>query len=223
MPEATVEGVAFRRKVAGMWETIEKVGIWLYGLAHAWGAPGLFLVALADSSFLSIPQGTDILVVLLCVGASWWRMLYLVMVTVVGSTLGCALLYGVARGGFQRFVKKLETRQMPGLRHSFRRWGSWTVLVASVLPPPTPFKLFVIGAGVCRFPFGRFLIAVGVGRFLRYAFWGALAVAYGEWTADLMQHRLTLLGVVLFLFLVLGLLGFWWMNRLQTNTADPSA
>ena len=40
---------------------------WVYGLALSLGGPGLFVVAFLDSSFISLPQINDLLVVLMVV------------------------------------------------------------------------------------------------------------------------------------------------------------
>ena len=74
----------------------------LYAFARGLGGPGLFIIALADSSFVSVPEGSDILIVVLSIGQSWDRMLYFVTMTVAGSIVGCTLLYLVGRrgGGF---------------------------------------------------------------------------------------------------------------------------
>ena len=75
---------------------------YLYDLVQSIGGPALLLVALADSSFLSIPEGNDILIIALSTGQSWSVMTYYVLMTITGSVIGCSLLYTVGRrgGGF---------------------------------------------------------------------------------------------------------------------------
>ncbi|GAB4240401.1 MAG: hypothetical protein Kow00109_15540 [Acidobacteriota bacterium] len=203
-----------------MWETIKAAAVWLHGVALAWGGPGLFLVALADSSFLSIPEGSDILVVVLSIGASWPRMLYLVGMTVLGSVLGCLLLYAAAQKGLTRVVQRIEGRRMKRLEQAFQMWGWWAVAVPSILPPPTPFKLFVIAAGVFQFPLIRFVLAVAVGRFVRYVFWGALAVTMGERAKDFMKEGLPTVGIVLFVLFCLSCIVWWMFERWQNRFLD---
>ena len=81
---------------------LQTAGLYLYNLALGLGGFGLFALALADSSFLSIPEGNDVLIVVLSTGAGWSAMLYYVAMTVAGSVAGCTLLYWVGRrgGGF---------------------------------------------------------------------------------------------------------------------------
>jgi membrane protein DedA with SNARE-associated domain len=94
---------------------------------------------------------------------------------------------------------------------TYQRWGLWAVLVPSILPPPTPFKIFVLSAGVFKVPFPKFLIAVTAGRSIRYFIWGILAVLYGEWAKGVLEGTLPTVGAVLFVILVLtGTTYFVW-------------
>src|SRR2546426_7871588 len=71
----------------------------IYVLAATMGGPGLFVIAVGDSSFVSIPEGNDILIIALSIGQSWARMSYLVLMTIAGSVVGCTLLYAVGSKG----------------------------------------------------------------------------------------------------------------------------
>ena len=119
---------------------------YFYDFAVALGGPGLFFIALADSSFLSLPEGNDILIVILSAGQTWGKMAYYVSMTTLGSIAGCMILYGLGRRGgpFTRRRLKNRLQTISGL---YRKWGLWMVLVPSILPPPTPFKVFVLSAG----------------------------------------------------------------------------
>ncbi|HVF43078.1 MAG TPA: hypothetical protein VM936_08710, partial [Pyrinomonadaceae bacterium] len=86
-----------------------------------------------------------------------------------------------------------------------------SVLVASVLPPPFPFKLFVITAGVFRLSVVRFAIAVAIGRAFRFFLEGFLAVRYGEQAGELLKRNYPAVGLgfaalVVVIFVVRGLL-----------------
>jgi len=175
----------------------------LYEAALTLGGPGLLVIALMDSSFLSLPEGNDLLIVVLSTGQTWGRISYLVVMTIVGSVMGCSLLYWVGRRGGD-FVKRPPRRErLRQVAATYQRWGLWTVLVPSILPPPTPFKVFVLSAGVFKVPFPKFLLAVTVGRSIRYFLWGILAVLYGEWAKQVLEGSLTTVGAVLLLILVL--------------------
>lgn len=183
----------------------------LYQLVLGLGGPGLFVLALADSSFLSVPEGNDVLIVVLSTGSTWRRMAYYVAMTTAGSVTGCAVLFLVGRRGGRFVERKLKPKRLEQARRLYERWGSFAIIIPSVLPPPTPFKVFVLSAGVFGLSFPRFLMSVLVGRSFRYSMWGVLALLYGEKAKDFLQTHsyrvglavlvLTALGVGLFLII----------------------
>ena len=83
---------------------------WIYGLALAIGGPGLFGIALLDSSFLSLPQINDVLVVLMVTQNTAWMPYYAGMAT-LGSIVGCYAIYYLASKGGDAFVRR---RLRPG-------------------------------------------------------------------------------------------------------------
>jgi len=91
-------------------------------------------------------------------------------------------------------------------------------VIPSILPPPMPFKIFVLSAGVFQMKPGEFLVAVIVGRTIRYFTWGILAVLYGDAVKLYMQQNLNQIGVVLFAFfgLALGLGALYLFRRSRT-------
>jgi membrane protein YqaA with SNARE-associated domain len=117
-------------------------------LALALGGPGLFLVAFLDSSFLPLPGITDVLLVI-TVTRRPAAMLFYVAMTVVGSVVGCLALHYLGRKGGEAFVRKKFTGEK--IEHALatlRRNGVLAVLVPCLLPPPSPFKIFILLAGV---------------------------------------------------------------------------
>jgi membrane protein YqaA with SNARE-associated domain len=159
-----------------------------------------------DSSFLSIPEGNDILIVILSAGKSWERMAYYVGMTTLGSILGCLALYTVGRkGGNPLLKRRFSAETVEWAEKLYERFGILTVVVPSILPPPTPFKIFVLMAGVFKLPTWEFIMAVAVGRTIRYSMWGVLAVLYGQAVKEYMQQNLPRVGLVLFGILLLTL------------------
>jgi len=175
----------------------------LYEAALALGGPGLLVIALLDSSFLSLPEGNDLLIVILSTGQPWGRMSYLVLMTIAGSVIGCSLLYWAGRRGGDFVNRPPRREKLQQVEATYQKWGLWTVLVPSILPPPTPFKVFVLSAGVFKVPFLQFLIAVTIGRSIRYFLWGILAVLYGEWAKQVLQGSLHTGGAILLVLMVL--------------------
>lgn len=176
----------------------------LYHLAHGLGGPGLLLVALLDSSFLSVPEGNDLLIVVLSTGRGWGEMSYYVLMTIAGSVMGCSLLYAVGRRGGGFFERRLKPARLERARRAYQRWGVMAVVVPAILPPPTPFKIFVLSAGLFKLPFARFFGAVLVGRSIRYFMWGILAVLYGEAAKRFIQYNLPIVGIGLVIAVALG-------------------
>ena len=109
---------------------------WIKPVALSLGGPGLFLVAFLDSSFLSLPEVSDILIVVLTVQhpARW---LYYGLLTTAGSVLGCFALYSLARKGGEAFLRRWfsESHVQRGLR-IFQKYGLLAIIVPSLLPPP---------------------------------------------------------------------------------------
>ncbi len=191
---------------------LEKIGAWLYSIATTLGGPGLLIIAVMDSSFLSMPEANDILIVVLSTGQSWQKMIYFVTMTTVGSIIGCLLLYSVGRkGGSPVLRRRFSAETVDWAEKLFKKFGILTVVVPSILPPPCPFKIFVLSAGVFRLPAAEFIFAVAAGRSVRYLMWGVLAVLYGRAVKDYMRDNLPAIGLILFGVLVLSLILATWV------------
>jgi membrane protein YqaA with SNARE-associated domain len=152
------------------------------------GPPGLFVVAFLDSSFLSLPEINDILVVTSASAHPGRAWLYALMAT-LGSVAGCLALWAVGRrGGEPLLVRRFGRERVERTRAAFARWGVLAIAVPAVLPPPMPFKIFVLSAGVFGFPVRRFAVTLMIARGLRYAVWSILGVVYGDEALVLLQR-----------------------------------
>lgn len=152
------------------------------------GAFGLFIVALLDSTFVPLPSSADALMLLLTTAHPRWMVFYAFMAT-AGSALGCWILYLVSRRAGARALRKFSDAKQKRVKELIEKYDMAAVLVATVLPPPFPFKLFVVTAGVFRFSLVRFMIAIVVGRAFRFLLEGYFAVRYGaEAKAILAQY-----------------------------------
>jgi membrane protein YqaA with SNARE-associated domain len=165
--------------------------------ASEYGGVGLFVVAALDSSFLSFPQVNDLLIIYLSTKTPS-LMPYYAGMTTAGSLVGCLVLYAFARRGGEVFLRKRFSgeRVERGLE-LYQRHGLLAVVVPSLLPPPTPFKLFVLLAGAARVSPWKFLAAITIGRGIRYFGQGYLAVLYGEAAVELVREHGTVVGLVL--------------------------
>ena len=159
------------------------------------GGLGLFVLATLDSSFLSFPQVNDLLIIVLSTKFPE-RMVYYAGMTVLGSLLGCFMLYGVARRGGEVFIRKrVKGKYADRAIALYQRHGLLAVVVPALLPPPVPFKVFVLLAGAAAVSPVRFGIAVVIGRGIRYFGQGYLAVLYGEQAAEFIKANGTALGL----------------------------
>jgi membrane protein YqaA with SNARE-associated domain len=148
--------------------------------AEAIGGPGLFLIAFLDSSFLSFPQANDLLVIWMVLRNPEWMPFYAAIAT-AGSVTGCLVLRELAARGGEAFLKRrIRHDRVDRARRLIQKYGTWAVLVPSLLPPPAPFKMFVLLAGVAGVDRPKFAATVAVGRGIRYFGQGLLAVWYGE-------------------------------------------
>ncbi len=153
-----------------------RIGTWALGL----GGPGLFVVAFLDSSFLSLPQINDLLVVWL-VTKHPGRVVYYAAMATLGSLAGCLVMYYLGRRGGEAFLRRRVSGERLTWAHTlFERYGPLAIAVPAVLPPPAPFKLFVILAGVAGMRAIPFAVSVTLARGARYLGEGLLAVWFGE-------------------------------------------
>ena len=154
---------------------------WLTRLSEyliTYGAFGLFMVALLDSTFVPLPSSADALMLLLSTANPSWMLLYAFMAT-TGSALGCLILYLISRRAGSRALNRFSERKQAKVKNWIERYDIFAVLVATLMPPPFPFKVFVVSAGVFRFSLVRFMLAIIVGRGFRFLLEGYFAVRYG--------------------------------------------
>lgn len=186
-----------------------KLSVWkqkIVAFAGALGAPGLFLISFLDSSVLTFPVINDLLLIELSIQHPLRMPLYALM-AMSGSVLGCVVLYFLARAGGEAFFHKKAGARGRAIRHWVETNGFGGVLIAAMLPPPTPFKIFVFAAGVFEVPFISFVVAVSLARAIRYFTMGYLAVKYGDQALPfLAQHKLQMtVAVIVFAAVSYGL------------------
>ena len=118
------------------------------GLRTRLGGPGLLLIGFLDSSFLSLPEVNDLLVIFMVTQHKHLLLYYSLMAT-IGSVLGCLALYFVARKGGEAFLRKrFKASHVERGLNLLQKYGLLVVIVPALLPPPAPFKIFVLLAGV---------------------------------------------------------------------------
>jgi membrane protein YqaA with SNARE-associated domain len=184
------------------------------------GAPGLALVAFLDCSFLSLPNVGDALIVLLTIQHPDRWVLYS-GATTLGSTAGCLVLYFIARKGGEAFLKRrFNANQIERGLGLFRRHGLLAVVVPAFLPPPTPFKVFVLLAGLAGIRPAPFTIGIAIGRGFRFGLEGWLAYKYGSQATQYISDNLaTVSSAVAGVVLLAGVVMILLRNRRRRKTS----
>jgi len=183
----------------------------IHALVGTGGGWGLLVIAFIDSSFGTLPVINDALVIALSL-ANPSRMVFYASMATLGSILGCLTIFYIAhKGGEAVLRRKASPEQIERIRRWYERNEFLTVAIPALMPPPTPFKIFVLAAGAFQVRLKYFLAALVVGRGLRYFLWGFLAVYYGERTVTFLRSNYlqvsgVAIGVVLLGFLITRLL-----------------
>lgn len=196
---------------------------WLTRLSEyliTYGAFGLFAVALLDSTFVPLPSSADALMLLLSTTNPSWMVLYAFMAT-SGSALGCWILYLISRRAGARALNRFSEAKQQRVKNWIEKYDAFAVLVATLLPPPFPFKLFVITAGVFRFSLLRFMLAIIVGRAFRFLLEGYLAVRYGAQAKEILAKYYPIIGLGLVLGIVLFVVLRQRLKKTEIATDHP--
>jgi len=191
-----------------------RITAWIEAFALGIGAPGIFIIAFLDSSFLSFPEINDLLIVVSVIRHPHRMVLYATMAT-LGSIAGCLALYFVGRKGGQALLhKRFSGGHVERAAGLMRKYGAMALIVPALLPPPAPFKIFVLMGGVANIPLPTFIWAIALGRGVRYFGEGILAVMYGQQALDYIHRNGRLVALVLGMLVLAGGIGYYaWKRR----------
>ena len=149
---------------------------WIFHL----GGLGFIPLGLLDSSVIPIPGSMDVLTVVLSARKQELWLYYALMAT-VGSVIGGYLTYRLARkGGKETLERKFPARTLEKVYRIFSRWGFGAIAIAALLPPPAPMVPFLFAAGAMQYSVRKFLVALTLGRIVRYSLLAFLAARYGR-------------------------------------------
>jgi len=186
----------------GIGSALKSLQATLFGL----GALGILAIGFIDAASIPLPGGPDVVVMALS-HANHSMMPFYVLAAVLGSTAGSLVLYFAARKGGEAVLRKFSPEKRARVEDLLDRYDILAMLLASVLPPPFPFKLFVLSAGAFKMQLWRFVAALVAGRGFRFLLEGWLAVKYGEQATDMFKHHYPKIGlgiaaaiIVIFLF-----------------------
>ncbi|HEV2400791.1 MAG TPA: VTT domain-containing protein [Candidatus Sulfotelmatobacter sp.] len=182
---------------------------WVLGLMKVLGIWGVFVIAFADSALLGMPVD---FIVATYVYQDRKRMLLYVAMASLGSALGSIPLYLIGYAGGEKVLRKrISEERFLKIHRSFERNEFWALMFPGMLPPPMPFKIFVLGAAVFEMKFRDFLFAIFAGRFVRFLVLSLLVLWFGpeiisHFGGVFKQHWMLLSGAILELALILWLM-----------------
>lgn len=190
---------------------MKTIGRWLSLHILPLGAPGLFLLAVVDSSLAPVPEGVDVLLFAQVMRRPAAALLYAALAT-LGSLLGCVLLYGISRAaGELALARHVSPLGIDRMRRQFEKYEALTLVLPAMIPLPLPMKIFVVAAGVFEVHFGLFLLAILFGRVVRYYSLALVAQHYGPDAWIFMRDHVALAGCAA----VALIAGFYWFSRLM--------
>lgn len=194
---------------------LHKITGGLTKLSHylvSFGPFGLLAIAFLDSVLIPMPGGVDAVLILLAASRPSWMLIYVAAAT-IGSTAGCIGLYLISQRAGKRALLRFSEAKQRRVKNLIDRYDVLSVLVASVLPPPFPFKLFVVSAGVFRLNLLRFTLAITGGRLFRYLLEGYLAARYGEHAKELLARYYPAIGIGLAVLIISLFVGRTFLRR----------
>ena len=187
---------------------------WIWKVLAPLGPWGVFAIAAVDGSLVGMPIDA---VVAGYVYNDRRHFLFYVLMASAGSALGSLVIYAIGYfGGETVLRKRISEERFNKIHASFERHEFWAVMFPAMLPPPTPFKLFVLAASAFEMRFTHFLAAVFAGRFVRFLVLAILTIEFGPQVVHLVgnlvkQHAWWVV-LTLVVTIALGVL-VWWKRR----------
>ena len=198
---------------------LAKYTAWILHVLAPLGIWGVFAIAFADSALLGMPVDA---IVAFYVYKDHRQLLFYVVMASLGSALGSIPLYVIGYlGGEKVLRKRISEERFQQIHRSFERHEFWALMFPGMLPPPMPFKIFVLGAAVFEMRFRDFMAAVFAGRFVRFFALSLLTLCFGPQIVGLVgalfrRHFYWVLAVV-----VLG--GLIWLLRWRSKRARAAS
>src|SRR4051812_20928050 len=135
----------------------------------------------------------------------------------IGSAVGSLVPYWIGRRGGEPFLlKRISHAKLERMRDRFEKQEFFFIMVPAMLPPPTPFKMLVFCAGVFEMRLWQFIIAIVLGRALRFGIVSYITIRFGEAIAKevlatVAQHLPWVLAAFLLAFALY--FAYWMRNR----------
>jgi membrane protein YqaA with SNARE-associated domain len=194
---------------------------WIWGLLKVLGVWGVFVIAFADSALLGMPVDA---IVATYVFQDRKRLLFYVAMASLGSALGSIPLYLIGYlGGEKVLRKRISEARFLEIHRSFEKHEFWALMFPGMLPPPMPFKIFVLAAAVFEMRFRDFLFAIFAGRFVRFLLLSLLTLWFGpqivQLAARLFKRHLYW---VLIVIMIVGVLVWFLLRNRRTKRGGIS-
>jgi membrane protein YqaA with SNARE-associated domain len=195
--------------------------VFLWALLKPLGAWGVLAAAALDGGFIGLPVDA---VVAGYVYQDRARFLLYVLMAATGSALGSIVIYVIGYTGGEEFLRKrMSAERFEKLHSAFNHHPFWALMFPAMLPPPTPFKLFVLAAAISEMSFVRFLLAVFCGRTIRFLILGLLTIKFGpdvvRLTGELFGHHYYWILAAA----VMGLIVWWTLHRKKQRRSRKAA
>lgn len=190
----------FTRYTAFLWALLKPLGVW-----------GVLVAAAVDGSFLGLPIDA---VVAGYVYQNPRRFLLYALMASAGSALGSIVIYVIGyKGGEELLRKRIPPQRFEKIHSAFEKHPFWGLMLPAMLPPPTPFKIFVLAAAASEMSFGKFELAIFSGRMIRFVILGLLTMKFGPDIVRLLGVIFTRHIYVLLVICAAAAIGWWAHSR----------
>jgi len=176
------------------------------------------VVGIIDSAAFGIPLDPAVAGYVYAFPSKMW--LYVLMAS-AGSAVGSLIPYGIGRvGGELLLLKRIDRKRFERIRDRFENQEFFAMMVPAMLPPPTPFKLFLFSAGVFEMRVDLFLLSIFTGRAIRFLILGLLVVKFGPGIVSLVSAVMARHLVWVFLGFAVVLAIVWSQIRFKKARAN---
>jgi membrane protein YqaA with SNARE-associated domain len=198
---------------------LARYGEFVWAMLKPLGSWAVFAIAAIDSAFFGFPLDP---VVASYVYQDRPRFLLYAVMASAGSAAGCIILYLIGyKGGEVLLEKRISRTRFNKIRNAFDRHEFWALMFPSMMPPPFPFKVFVLAASVFEMNFWHFLLAIFVGRLVRFLILSLLVLKFGPQIVALTSAAVAKRWPELVLaVLVIGGLFAWFWRRARRESSD---
>ena len=198
---------------------LKRYTTWIWKVLAPLGPWGVFAIAAVDGALFGMPVDA---VVAAYVYNDRRHFLFYVVMASAGSSLGNLVMYAIGYfGGETVLRKRISPDRFNRIHASFERHEFLAVMFPAMLPPPFPFKLFVLAASAFEMRFTHFLAAVFAGRFVRFFVLAILTIQFGPQVVHLVGSlvRQHVWWVVAGVAVAITLGGLFWWKQTQKPTS----